>query len=65
MVRCTEACLDHNNINIIATSHLWTSQHPLDLLLFDLRFRLHVIYCICTYMSRDRHGVMYEVQGAI
>jgi hypothetical protein len=61
----TGACLDYNNVSILATWHLWTSKHPLDLLLVDLRFWLHVIYRICRYMSQDRHGAMHEVQNAI
>jgi hypothetical protein len=32
MVKCTEDFLDHNNISILVTWHLWTSEHSLDFL---------------------------------
>jgi hypothetical protein len=44
MVRCTGACLDHNNVSVLATWCLWTSERPLDLLRLIFRLWLHVVY---------------------
>jgi hypothetical protein len=44
MVKCTGAYLDYNNVSILATLCLWTSENSSDLLLLNPGFRLHVIY---------------------
>jgi hypothetical protein len=64
VVRCTRACLDHNNVSILATWHLWSSEHLLDLLHLNFRLWLHVIYQICKRWSQ-LNSAMCGVQSVI
>jgi hypothetical protein len=66
MVKYTEAYFDHNNVSILVTSSLWTSNHPLDFLLhlnFPFRFRGGLLYM--QKMVNIKKCAMHGVQSAI
>jgi hypothetical protein len=65
VIRCTGACLDHNNVSILTTWCLWTSEHPMYLLRLNFRLQLHVIYpYIHKYEPRSKYA-MHGVQTII
>jgi hypothetical protein len=64
LVKCTGTYLDYNNINILITWCLWSSEHPLNLLHLNFRLRLYVIYHICKIWTTLKCA-MHGVQSAI
>jgi hypothetical protein len=61
VVRCTRAFIDHNNVSILTIWHLWTSDHPLNLLLLNLGFRV----CVTNpYMHKYEPRITYAMHGA-
>jgi hypothetical protein len=53
VVRCTGACLDHNNVSILATYHLWTSEPPFGLA--PLEFLTSAPRDLPAYVKDDHH----------
>jgi hypothetical protein len=64
VVRCTETCLDHNNVSVLITWCLWTSEHPLDFCL-NFYFWLHVIYPYMHKYESILKCAIHEVPSAI
>jgi hypothetical protein len=57
VVRCTGACLDHNNISILTTWRLWTSEHSIYLLRLNFRLQLVIDPYINKYEPRSESAI--------